>query len=73
MYMQRVIDPSRISELIELAVDAGAREFTVAQIKSRVDAAETALSEAGIGEEDTARLMALARDIADIASLADLS
>ncbi len=73
MYMQRVIDPSRISELIKLADDAGAREFTVKQIESRFADAEIALSEAGVGSIDAAKLMALARDIADIDKIDDIS
>ncbi len=72
MYMQRVIDPSRISELTQLVVDAGAREFTVEQIESHLANAEAALSEAGVGASDAARLMVLARDIGDIDQIHDM-
>ena len=66
MYMQRVIDPSRISELTELVVDAGAREFTKEQIDFYLANAEAALSEAGVDASSATGLMALARDIGDV-------
>lgn len=66
MYMQRVIDPSRISELTDLAEDAGGREFTLERIKSQLVVAEDALSQAGVDPKNASSLMALARDIGDI-------
>ena len=65
MYMQRVIDPSRISELTDLTMDAGGREFTLERIKSQLAIAEEALSQAGVDPQNASSLMALARDIGD--------
>ncbi len=65
MYMQRVIDPSRISELTQLARDAGSQEFNTAQICKHLDDAKSALVDAGISNEDVGSLMTLARDISD--------
>ncbi len=66
MFMQRVIDPSRISELISMTADAGAREFTLETIESHLSRAETAVREAGLERDSVARLMLLARDIGDV-------
>ena len=66
MYMQRVIDPSRIAELTSLAVDAGGRDFTLKQIRSHLVNAENALSQAGIEADDRTKLLALANDIGDV-------
>ena len=66
MYMQRVIDPSRIAELTSLAVDAGGRDFTLKQIRSHLVNAENALSQAGIEPDDRTKLLALANDIGDV-------
>ena len=66
MYMQRVVDPSRISELIEMSEDAGAREFNVQQIESQLSAAEKALSDAGLSGD----LMLFAHEISDIGQVA---
>ena len=66
MYMQRVIDPSRIAELTSLAVDAGGRDFTLKQIRSHLVNAENALSQAGIEPDDREKLMVLANDIGDV-------
>ncbi len=66
MYMQRVIDPSRIAELTSLAADAGGREFTLKQIQSHLKNAEDALSQAGIDEDARSKLMVLAKDIGDV-------
>ena len=66
MYMQRVIDPSRIAELTSLAVDAGGRDFTLKQIRSHLVNAEEALSKAGIEADDRTKLLALANDIGDV-------
>lgn len=69
MYLQRVIDPSRISELTELAAEAGAKEFTLERITARLREAEDALSQAGVDENHAANLMALARDIGNVSQL----
>ncbi len=66
MYMQRVIDPSRIGELTSLAADAGGRDFTLKQIRSHLKNAEEALSQAGIEEDVRSKLMVLAKDIGDV-------
>ena len=66
MYMQRVIDPSRIPELIELAVESGAREFTIDQIKLHLREAKEVLAGVGIDENNVQSLMKLVRDIADV-------
>ena len=73
MYMQRVIDPSRIAEITSLAADAGGREFTLEQIRSHLDNAEDALSQAGIEEDARSKLMILAKDIGDVDSADSLS
>ncbi len=66
MYMQRVIDPSRIAELTSLAADAGGRDFTLKQIQSHLKNAEDALSQTGIEEDVRSKLMVLAKDIGDV-------
>lgn len=73
MYMQRVIDPSRIAELTSLAADAGGRDFTLKQIRSHLKNAEEALSQAGIEEDVGSKLMVLAKDIGDVDSTDSLS
>ena len=73
MYMQRVIDPSRIAELTSLAADAGGRDFTLKQIRSHLKNAEEALSQAGIEEDVRSKLMVLAKDIGDVDSAESLS
>ena len=65
MYIQRVIDPSRIAELTQMAVDSGAVEFNLAQIRTHLGNAESALLDAQIGSEDVSHLMLLARDMSD--------
>ena len=65
MYMQRVIDPSRISELTQMAVDSGAKEFNLAQIGTYLGNAESALVDIGLETEDITNLMKLARDLSD--------
>ena len=65
MYMQRVIDPSRIAELKQMVLDAGGKEFNIAKIHQHLKEAENALVDAGLGNEETESLMAVARDISD--------
>ena len=69
MYMQRVIDPSRISDLVEMAVEAGGKEFNLEQIHSHLGQAERALVDAGFADQNVAKLTKLARDIGDVAQL----
>ncbi len=66
MYLQRVIDPSRIAELTQMAIDAGAKEFNLVMIDRYLDKAESALSKTGIATADADKLMALVRDIGDV-------
>ena len=66
MYMQRVIDPSRISELTQMSIDAGGREFNLAQVQKHLDMAESALSDAEFETDRIDELMLLARDIGDV-------
>ena len=68
MYMQRVIDPSRISELTEMAAEAGGREFNLDQITSHLRQAEDALADAGLSDE----LMGIAREIGDVSQVSHL-
>lgn len=69
MYMQRVIDPSHISDLVEMAVEAGGREFNIEQIHKHLANAEQALADAGFEDRNVAKLMELARDIGDVEQL----
>ena len=69
MYMQRVIDPSRISDLVEMAVEAGGKEFNLEQIHSHLGQAERALVDAGFADQNVEKLMELARDIGDVGQL----
>ena len=66
MYMQRVIDPSRIAELTQMSVDAGGREFNLAQIQKHLDMAKSALSDAEFEPNRVEGLMSLAFDIGDV-------
>ena len=66
MFMQRVIDPSRISELISMTTDAGAREFTMETIETHLSRAESAVCDAGLEGDSVATLMSLARDVSDL-------
>ena len=66
MYMQRVIDPSRISELTQMSIDAGGKEFNLAKIQEHLDMAKSALSNAALGTDRIDELMSLARDIGDV-------
>lgn len=66
MYMQRVIDPSRISELTQMSIDAGGREFNLAQINKHLEMAESALTEAELESDRIEELTSLARDIGDV-------
>ncbi len=66
MYMQRVIDPSRISDLSTLAAEAGAREYTLTAIEEQLTAADKILVDIGISNDHRNGLMKLAREIADI-------
>ncbi len=66
MYMQRVIDPSRISDLTQMSVDAGGREFNLAQIQLHLDMAKSALSDAEFEPNNIDELMLLAHDIGDV-------
>jgi geranylgeranyl diphosphate synthase type I len=72
MFMQRVIDPSRIAELTAMVADAGGREFTLGQIATHLSNAEAALLETGIDAEATAGLISLAHEIGDVDRIADL-
>ena len=72
MYMQRVIDPSKISELTQLSIDAGGEAFNLAQIERHLDIAKSALSEADFGVDRIEALMEFARDIGDVDKLSDL-
>jgi len=69
MYMQRVIDPSHICDLVEIAVESGGREFNLEQIHKRLEKAEKALASAGFEDQNVAKLMELARDIGDVGQL----
>ena len=69
MYMQRVIDPSHISDLTEMAVDAGGREFNLEQIETHLGKAEQELRDAGFSGRNAEKLMELARDIGDVSQL----
>ncbi len=66
MYMQRVIDPSRIAELTQMAIDAGGQAFNLNQIQKHLDIARSALSDAEIGPDRAEELMSLAHDIGDV-------
>ena len=72
MYMQRVIDPSKISELTQLSIDAGGEAFNLAQIERHLDIAKSALSEAEFEVDRAEELMEFARDIGDVDKLNDL-
>ena len=69
MYMQRVIDPSHITDLVEIAVESGGREFNLEQIHKHLGKAEQALAGAGFEDQNVAKLMELARDIGDVGQL----
>ena len=69
MYMQRVIDPSHISDLTKMAVDAGGKEFNMEQIDSHLGKAESSLAKVGLDAGTAAKLMALAHEICDINQL----
>ena len=69
MYMQRVIDPSHIADLTEMAVEAGGKEFNVEQVQTYLRKAEHALVDAGFEDLNVAKLMELARDIGDVEQL----
>ncbi|MYF80020.1 MAG: hypothetical protein F4180_09365 [Chloroflexi bacterium] len=69
MYMQRVIDPSHITDLVDMAAEAGGREFNLEQIHKHLEKAEQALASAGFEDQNVAKLMELARDIGDIEQL----
>ncbi len=69
MFMQRVIDPSRIAELTAMTADAGGEEFTHGQIEKHAMDAEAALSDAGIDADSAASLMSLAREIGDVSQV----
>ena len=72
MYMQRVIDPARISDLVDMAVEAGGREFNLEKIQSHLGKAEQALADAGFDGRNAEKLMELARDIGDVGQLDQL-
>ncbi len=69
MYIQRVIDPSHIADLVDMAVEAGGREFNIEQIHKHLGKAEEALASAGFEDQNVAKLMELARDIGDVGQL----
>ena len=69
MYMERVIDPSRISELTQMSIDAGGKEFNLAQIQKHLDMAKSALSDAEIETDRVNELMSLAHDIGDVSQI----
>ena len=69
MYMQRVIDPSHISDLVDMAVEAGGREFNIEQIHKHLGKGEQTLANAGFEDQYVANLMELARDISDVRQL----
>ena len=73
MFMQRVIDPSRISELTAMAADAGGRDFTIGQIGSHLKNAETALDDTGVDAASIVGLMSLAHEIGDVNQIADFA
>ena len=73
MFMQRVIDPSRISELTAMAADAGGRDFTIGQIGSQLKNAETALDDTGVDAASIVGLMSLAHEIGDVNQIADFA
>ena len=66
MYMQRVIDPSRIAELTQMSIEAGGKEFNLAQIQKHLDMAKSALSDAEFEANRIDGLLSLARDIGDV-------
>lgn len=71
IYMKRLLDPSEISELTEIASETGARSFTLQKAKNLIQEAETSLHKAGIKDESAQNLIDFACDIADIHMLPD--
>ncbi len=66
LYMQRVIDPSSIDQLVDMATDVGSREFTLSKLKELIGEREELLYRAGFAKETSLKLMALADDLSDI-------
>ena len=69
MYMQRVIDPTKITELTQMSRDAGGEEFNLVQIRKHMDIAMSALSDAGIENAQVEALMTVAQDVGDFNSM----
>ncbi len=69
MFIQRVVDPSRIDELVQMVDDAGGREFTVKTIRWYLAEVRTALHDAGVVDTDGDGLMELVTEITGLHSV----
>lgn len=64
IYMQRVIDPAKIGDVVSLLEQAGSREFTLETVERTVDEAERLLNDSGVGGDTRQQLTELARALA---------
>lgn len=64
IYAQRVIDPSKISNIAELLEESGAKEFTLEAVKQTLEKAQASLEESSIEDSSRAELMQLAEAVA---------
>lgn len=69
LYMQRVIDPSKVEELVEIAESAGARDFTLDQAQKAIRKIENAIDEARLQPETANAMLELAKDLSNLDTL----
>lgn len=64
IYVQRVIDPAKVREIVGLLEEAGSRQFCVEKIDSLVAGAKASLEQVDLGENAKERLGAVASALA---------
>ena len=72
LYMQRVIDPSSIDQLVEMATELGSREFTLTKTKELIGEREELLGQAGFSDEISQQLVDLANELSDVKLLPEV-
>ena len=60
LYLQRVIDPSKVDDIKQILEEAGAREHTMAAVESALEHATAAVEKMGLTDEGAATLIAAA-------------
>lgn len=64
IYVQRVIDPAKVGDVVSLLEESGSREYTLQKVEETVSQAESALNDSTLDGDAKVQLTALARSLA---------